>query len=108
MEALIYIAFFVLFITCGYLVYQHIHLEKKIKDQEKSQKKAIADAGNAITDTLRVAFDNIKRHGSEINKLSGKHTEYQSRIHRLEQTMQQILASRGKNGTIRQREEIKK
>lgn len=87
MEALIYIAFFVLFVVCGYLWYKHIQLGRRLKEQDIDHKKALTDAGNAITDTLRVAFDNLKRNTGEHNKIHAKLTEHNSRIHRLEQNI---------------------
>lgn len=107
MEALIYISFFILFGVCGYLMYQHVKLVRMLSEQDKNQKKALAEAGNAITDTLKVAFENIKRHGSEMNKLTSKYTETQSRIHRLEQTTQQIISRENKRTSTEQKEEIK-
>lgn len=85
MEIFIYIAIFVLFIMCGYIMYRHVLLERKVKEQDESHRKAIVNSGNAITDTLRVAFDNLKRNASDHNKINGKITEHNSRIHRLEQ-----------------------
>lgn len=107
MEALIYIVFFILFALCGYILYRHIQLERLVKEQDKTQKKALLEAGNAITDTLKVAFENIKRHGSEMNKLTSKYTETQSRLHRLEQTSQQIISRENKRTSTEQTQEIK-
>lgn len=110
METSIYIAFFVLFVICGFLLYQHVQLERRINEvdeQNKANKKALSDAGNAITETLRVAFDNLKRHNAEINKISNKHSEYQSRLHRLEHASQQMMAKNSKNISTEQIEELK-
>jgi hypothetical protein len=85
MESSIYIAFFALFVICGFLLYQHVQLERRLKEQDIAHKKALAEAGNAITDTLKVAFDNLKRNASDHSKINGKLTEQNSRIHRLEQ-----------------------
>lgn len=52
---------------------------------DKEHRKMIADAGMALTNTLKVAFDNLKRNNAEHNKINSKLTEYNSRIHRLEQ-----------------------
>jgi len=85
MEALIYIAFFVLFVLYGYLVHQHALLKRKLEEHNALQKKALAEAGNAITETLRVAFDNLKKNTNEHGKFNSKFVEHNSRIHRLEQ-----------------------
>lgn len=52
---------------------------------DEAHKKSLTEAGNAITDTLRIAFDNLKRNSGEHNKINTKLTEHNSRIHRLEQ-----------------------
>lgn len=93
METSIYIALFVLFVICGYLLYQHVQLERRVKEQDKAHKKALADAGSAITDTLKIAFDNLKKNSSEHNKVNNKLTEHTGRIHRLEQQFQRTRLS---------------
>jgi len=85
METFIYIAFFVLFGLCGYLIYQNMQLARKIIEQNIAHKKSLAEAGNAITETLRVAFDNLKKNTTEHGKFNSKFVEHNSRIHRLEQ-----------------------
>lgn len=79
----IYFALSSLFV--GYLVYRTVQLDRKIKEQDIAHKKALAEAGNAITETLRVAFDNLKKNSNEHGKLNSKLVEHNSRIHRLEQ-----------------------
>ena len=79
------------------MFYINHRLKKQIQSQDISQKKALAEAGNAITDTLKIAFDNIKQHNVKLDKLNNKHTEYQSRFHRLEQHLQQLLAKYNKD-----------
>ena len=41
--------------------YQIKKLNKQLLEQNESHKKALATAGNAITDTLKVAFDQLKK-----------------------------------------------
>ncbi len=93
----LYVALFLLYGVSGYLFYINHKLKKQIKSQDISHKKALAEAGNAITDTLKIAFDNIKQHNVKLDKLNNKHTEYQSRFHRLEQHLQQLLAKYNKD-----------
>jgi len=74
---------------------------------DDDHRKKLIEAGNAITETLRVAFENIKRHGTEMNKISSKNTEHRSRIHRLEQITQQMVARTHKNISTEKTEDIK-
>lgn len=67
--------------------YQIKKLQQKIIEQDGVHKSALATAGNAITDTLKVAFDQLKKNNSDHSKINSKLTEYNSRIHRLEQNM---------------------
>ena len=74
-----------MFSVSGYFIYEMFRLNKALLKQNEDQKKALAEAGNAITETLRVAFDNLKRNTAEHNKINAKLNEHNSRIHRLEQ-----------------------
>lgn len=85
MDILETILFVTLFSVSGYFVYEMFKLKKMLKRHNEEQKKALTEAGNAITDTLRVAFDNLKRNSADHNKINAKLTEHNSRIHRLEQ-----------------------
>jgi len=67
--------------------YQIKKLKKQLLEQDDAHKRALATAGNAITDTLKVAFDQLKKNNSDHSKINSKLTEYNSRIHRLEQNM---------------------
>lgn len=83
-----------LFLLIGanvYLAYKAMQLQKQLNKLDKDHKKQLAEAGNAITDTLRVAFDNLKRNTGDHNKINSKLTEHNSRIHRLEQNMNRSL-----------------
>jgi ribosomal 50S subunit-associated protein YjgA (DUF615 family) len=93
----VYVILFLLLGLVSYLFYSNNKLNKLIKTQDVAHKKALAEAGNAITDTLKIAFDNIKQHNVKLDKLNNKHTEYQSRFHRLEQHLQQLLAKYNKD-----------
>ena len=67
--------------------YQIKKLQQKIIEQDGAHKRAIATAGNAITDTLKVAFEQLKKNNVDHGKIHNKMTDYNSRIHRLEQNM---------------------
>lgn len=85
MDTLETILFTVMFSVSGYFIYEMFQLNKKMTKKIEEQKKALSDAGSAISDTLRVAFDNLKRNTAEHNKINAKLNEHNSRIHRLEQ-----------------------
>ena len=72
--------------------YQIKKLQQKIIEQDGAHKRAIATAGNAITDTLKVAFEQLKKNNSDHSKINSKTTELNSRLYRLEQ--QQIRSVR--------------
>jgi hypothetical protein len=67
--------------------YQIKKLQQKIIEQDGAHKRALATAGNAITDTLKVAFEQLKKNNSDHSKINSKLTEYNSRIHSLEKNM---------------------
>ena len=69
-----------------------IEQDAKIIEQDGAHKRALATAGNAITDTLKVAFEQLKKNNSDHSKINSKTTELNSRLHRLEQ--QQIHGAR--------------
>lgn len=85
METFVYISFFILYAFCGYLLYLNNKTLRKIQEQDIAHKKSLVEAGNAITETLRVAFDNLKRNTTDHNKINSKIVEHSGRIHRLEQ-----------------------
>jgi len=51
----------------------------------REQAVKLATAGNALTDTIRTLFEELKRMRSTHAKQQGKLTEYNTRIHHLEQ-----------------------
>ena len=67
--------------------YQIKKLQQKIIEQDDAHKRALATAGNAIADTLKVTFEQLKKNNSDHAKINIKLTDYHSRIHRLEQNM---------------------
>jgi len=98
MNYFVYITLFIILLGEIYVSYKLYSLYKKLSKLEKESKQQLNEAGSAISDTLRVVFDNLKRQSSKLDKLSNKHTEYQTRFHRLEQTTQR-LASTGEKET---------
>jgi len=60
MDNSIYFFILVLFVMAGYFQYQIVQLERKQKENNSKRAKELSDAGKAITETLRTAFDNIK------------------------------------------------
>jgi len=83
------VAVFIIELCLAYSCYKFYLMIKKM---DKTHKTNIVENGNAITETLKIIFDNLKRQTSKLDKLSGKHTEYQSRFHRLEQHVQRLVA----------------
>lgn len=75
-----------------YMLLYNIHkIEQELKADVKKQKTNIIESGSAIADTLKVAFDNLKRNTSDHNKINSTLTEYNSRIHRLEQNHNRLV-----------------
>ena len=72
--------------------YQIEKLKQKLIEQDDGHKRALATAGNAITDTLKVAFEQLKKNNSDHSKINSKTTELNSRLYRLEQ--RQIRSTR--------------
>lgn len=106
MEMFMYISVFIIYALCGYLYYLHKQIDRKLKEQTETSKKALIEAGNALTETLRIAFDNLKRQGMKLDKTANKDTEYQSRFHRIEQNIQRILSNMD-NAAADEKKEIK-
>ena len=96
MNYFVYITLFVILLVEIYISYKLYGLYKNLKKLEKESRQNLNEAGGAISDTLKVLFDNLKRQTSKLDKLNNKHTEYQSRFHRLEQTTQRILSKTDK------------
>lgn len=76
------------FLLIAYSAHSYIQIKRirqKLIEQDDAHKKALATAGNAITDTLKVAFDQLKKNNIDHTKINSKTTELNSRLHRLEQ-----------------------
>lgn len=85
MEIFTYLLLLLLVGSNIFLLYKFYFIKKLIDKQGIDQKKQMAEAGSAITETLKVAFDNLKKNTSDHNKINNKITEHGSRIHRIEQ-----------------------
>lgn len=59
-----------LFLISGYLLYQNKNLKDKINQIDYKRNKEFSDAGRAITDALRTAFENIKTVNQKQERLS--------------------------------------
>jgi hypothetical protein len=80
-----YLLIFSLYAICGYLLHKQVKILRMLKEQDITHKKSLAEAGSAITETLKVAFDNLKKNSNDHNKFNTKIVEHNSRIHRVEQ-----------------------
>ena len=70
MNELITVLVVVSFITICYLLYKITKLQMRIKEMDKEHRKLVADAGMAITETMKVAFDNLKQLNQKHERLS--------------------------------------
>lgn len=102
MNHFVYITLFVILLGEIYVSYKLYGLYKQLKKLEKETRQDLNEAGGAISDTLKVLFDNLKRQNVKLDKISNKHTEYQSRFHRLEQTTQRILSKTDKEPSAKE------
>jgi hypothetical protein len=62
-------------------------IEQRTDADDKKHNTKLVDAGNAITDTLRVAFEHLKKLASAGQKTQAKLTDHESRLRRIEQYM---------------------
>lgn len=76
------------------LFYLYLQLKRRVSEEFEKYNIKFVESGNAITDTLKVAFDNIKKTSTEQQRLNAKLREYNSKLHRVEQH-QHRLASIG-------------
>jgi cell shape-determining protein MreC len=98
------ILFVIIFSLVGYLIHKISKLNKTISNYNENHKKSLAEAGSAITETLRVAFDNLKRNNAEHGKINTKLNEHSSRIHRLEQQNNRSIRDGSKISNIIEKE----
>lgn len=69
-----------LFLISGYLLYQNKILKDKIDQNDAKRNKEFSDAGRAITDALRTAFENIKTVNQKQERLSRNLKDLDTRL----------------------------
>lgn len=82
-----------------FYIYKIRPTQQSFTESLKKQKMMFIESGNAITDTLKVAFENLKKTSNDQSKTNAKLTEYNSRLHRLEQRQRGLVNSRGGEDT---------
>jgi citrate synthase len=58
---------------------------KQTNDEFKKQKNNYVESGNAITDAMKVAYDNLKQQRHRLDVLKKNLADLNARLHRLEQ-----------------------
>lgn len=86
----VWIAITALGILWGISFYLYMQLKRRTAEEFKKYNVKFVESGNAITDTLRVAFDNIKKNTRSANQLQSPLTELKARVHRIEQHISRI------------------
>lgn len=84
--------------------YQIKKIHQKFIEQDESHKKALSEAGNAITDTLKVAFEQLKKNSVENNRTNNKITELNSKVHRLEHLQANNMRTTAKQMNIEKKQ----
>lgn len=74
--------------TQSIVLYILWRLDERQRADDKKHGTRLVEAGNAITDTLRLAFDNLKKLTNSGTKTQAKITEHENRLRRLEQYTQ--------------------
>ena len=82
-----------------FYIYKIRPTQQSFQESLKKQKAMFIESGNAITDTLKVAFENLKKSSNDQHKTNAKLTEYNSRLHRLEQRQRGLVSNRGGEDT---------
>jgi hypothetical protein len=107
METIVYIILSLLIGLDVYLIIKLRKLGKMLGEKSSEHNKKLSEAGNAITDTLRVVFDNLKRQSVKTDKLDKKETEYQSRFHKIENDIRRLVLNMEKTLESKTAEEKK-
>jgi Fic family protein len=97
MDNSIYFFILVLFVMAGYFHYRIIQLERKIKENNSKRAKELSDAGKAITETLRSAFDNIKVLNQKHERLNKNVKELETRFQSLTSHDKRLIKQRIQN-----------
>ena len=82
--------------------------KKRIEENFKKQNEKFVESGNAITDTLKVAFDNIKKNSNAISKLQSTLAEQNTKIYRIEQRLSRLTGHKEPSKIARVVEEEKR
>lgn len=85
MEIILLLLCIVALAVSTYSWYEMRKANRELVSMLEAHKKTLYDSGNAITDTLRVAFENLKKHALKQGKIDSKLVEHHNRLHRLEQ-----------------------
>lgn len=72
------------------LYYKLRRTEQALRDELKKNNKSLVEAGNAITDTLKIIFDNLKRTTHKQDKQANELHQTTNRVHRVEQQIQRM------------------
>ena len=75
------------------LFYRLVRTERALREEIQKNSRSLADAGNAIADTLKVAFDGIKRLTTKQDKQAVENNQITGRVHRIEQQLQRMKYS---------------
>jgi len=81
-----------------------VKLHVSVKENAASQKTALNEAGKALTDTLKIAFDGIKKVSHENSRHQQKINELTRRLGTLEQQVGVIARHRKETITAPQQE----
>ena len=87
------------FIIAGIIWDIHYRYEALNKQHDESNSKMgvrLIDGMKAMTDLMRNAFDHIKTNAAKIEKLNGKLTENNSKLHLLSQSQHRVVGQRNK------------
>jgi NAD-dependent DNA ligase len=80
MNSIEIILFVILFTALTLCIYEIVRLKNQLRKQNEDQKRSLAEAGNAITDTLRTAFENIKNVNQKYERLNKNVKEIDTRL----------------------------
>jgi CRISPR/Cas system-associated exonuclease Cas4 (RecB family) len=79
-----------LYIFCAVSFYLQLQLKRRtVEELQKCNNKFVA-SGNAITDTLKSAFDSIKKNTQSVAKLQSAIADHKNRIRRIEQQLSRV------------------
>ena len=77
-------------------------LNARREEDLKKTAQMLSEAGAAITDTMKVAFDNLKKVSGSATKSQSKVSDHEARLHRLEQHLHKSMNDTARQQAIRQ------